>query len=80
MEQDKAYKNSPLEKSWLNSKDLDCLMQTLCVTLGIWGSPPHAQIKQACLCETNVETVFQRHNLLFLVCRAESLNFIRNWS
>lgn len=35
MEQDKAYKNSPSGKSWLNSKDLDYLMQTLCVTLEI---------------------------------------------
>lgn len=35
MEQDKVYENSPLEKSWLNSNDLDYLMQTLCAILVI---------------------------------------------
>lgn len=35
MEQDKVYANSPVEKSWLNSNDLDYLMQTLCATLEI---------------------------------------------
>ena len=35
MEQDKVYENSLLEKSWLNSNDLDYLMQTSCAILEI---------------------------------------------
>lgn len=79
MEQDKVYENSLLEKSWLNSNDLDYLMQTSCAILEIYGSPPCSQLKQASLCKTNMETV-QRHNLLFCVPGAGSLNFIQTWS
>lgn len=49
MEQDKAYENSPLEKSWLNSNDLDYLMRTLCATLEIEGSSQR-ESTQASLC------------------------------
>lgn len=38
VKQDTACENRALGTLWLNSKDPDYLMQTLCVTSGIWGS------------------------------------------